>query len=91
VAPKKLVELLTFLSTPGLTDEDVTMFLAAIDAAEVREAALTTSDNEHVCVQRISIDAVLSALDRNAVRGVPMIVGLQWLALNRTRVAELLR
>jgi len=33
----------------------------------------------------------LSALDRNAVRGVPMIVGLQWLALNRTRVAELLR
>lgn len=91
VAPKKLVELLTFLSTPGLTDEDVTMFLAAIDAAEVREGALTTSDNEHVCVQRISIDAALSALDRNAVRGVPMIVGLQWLALNRTRVAELLR
>src|SRR5215831_14209420 len=50
VAPEKLVELLTFLSTPGLTDEEVTMFLAAIDAGEVREGLLTTPDNEHVCV-----------------------------------------
>ena len=91
VAPKKLVELLTFLSTPGLTDEEVTMFLADIDAADVREGPLTTRDNEHVCIQRVSIDAALGALGRNAVRGVPMIVGLQWLALNRTRVAELLR
>jgi ADP-ribose pyrophosphatase len=91
VAPKKLVELLTFLSTPGLTDEEVTMFLAAVDAADVREGALTTPDNEHVCIQRVSIDAALDALGRNAVRGVPMTVGLQWLALNRTRVAELLR
>jgi ADP-ribose diphosphatase len=91
VAPKKLVELLTFLSTPGLTDEEVTIFIAAIDAADVQEGALTTPDNEHVRVQRVSIDAALGALGRNAVRGVPMIVGLQWLALNRTRVAELLR
>src|SRR5262245_27430367 len=38
VTPKKLVELLTFLSTPGLTDEELTMFLADIDAADVRKA-----------------------------------------------------
>jgi hypothetical protein len=67
------------------------MFLAAVDAADVQEGALTTPDNEHVCIQRVSIDAALGALGRNAIRGVPMTVGLQWLALNQTRVAELLR
>src|SRR5262249_53674169 len=37
VAPEKTVELLSYLSTAGLTDEEVTIFLAAVDASRVRE------------------------------------------------------
>lgn len=90
VAPQKLVELLTFLSTPGITDEEVTVFLAAVDATKVREGALTAPDGEQLYVHRVSIDAALSALDRHTMRGSPMIIGLQWLALNCNRIAELL-
>jgi ADP-ribose pyrophosphatase len=91
IAPGKLTELFTFLSTPGVTDEEITMFVAAVDATTVREGALTTPDGEHVYVQRVSVDAALDALDRRTVRGSPMIIGLQWLALNRQRIPELLR
>jgi ADP-ribose pyrophosphatase len=91
VAPGKLTELFTYLSTPGVTDEEITLFIAAVDATTVREGALTTPDGEHVYVQRVSVDAALGALDRHKMRGGPMIIGLQWLSLNRRRTAELLR
>lgn len=90
IAPRELAELFTFLSTPGVTDEEITMFVAAVDAGRVREGALTTPDGEHVHVHRVSVDAALDALDRYTMRGSPLIIGLQWLALNRQRVPELL-
>jgi ADP-ribose pyrophosphatase len=90
VAPGKLTELFTFLSTPGVTDEEITMFVAAVDATSVREGALTTPDGEHVYVHRVSMDAALDALDRHTMRASPLIIGLQWLALNRRRIPELL-
>jgi ADP-ribose pyrophosphatase len=90
VAPGKLSELFTYLSTPGLTDEEITIFIAAVDAMTVREGALTTPDGEHVYIQRVSVDTALGALDRHKMRGGPVIVGLQWLSLNRQRIPELL-
>jgi ADP-ribose pyrophosphatase len=91
VAPGKLTELFTYLSTPGVTDEEITIFIAAVNATTVREGALTTADGEHVDIQRVSLDVALGALDRHKMRGGPMIIGLQWLSLNRHRIPELLR
>jgi ADP-ribose pyrophosphatase len=90
VAPGQLAELFTFLSTPGLADEEITMFVAGVDAARVREGDLTTRDGEHVYVHRVPVDAALGALDRHIMRGSPLIIGLQWLALNRQRIPGLL-
>jgi len=39
---------------------------------------------------RVSIDAAIAALAQGTMRSGPLIVGLQWLALNRGRVATLL-
>jgi len=33
----------------------------------------------------------LAALDRYTMRGGPVVIGLQWLALNRQRIPALLR
>jgi len=90
VPPAKMIELFTFLTTPGVTDEEVTIFLAAVDAAHVREGPLTSPDGEQLYVHLVPIDEAVAALDRYAMRGSPMIIGLQWLALNRSRIAELL-
>jgi len=91
IAPTKLLELFSFLSTPGLTDEEVTVFLAAVDAAQVREGPLVAPDGEQLQVHRVTIDAAIAALDRHVMRGGPVIIALQWLALNRDRLDELLR
>jgi ADP-ribose diphosphatase len=90
VAPTKTVELLTYLTTPGVTDEEVTMFLAAVDSAQVTEGPRVSPDGERLFVHLVSIDEAIAALDRNTMRFGPLIIGLQWLALNRNRVAELL-
>jgi len=90
VAPDKLIPVVTYLTTPGLTDEEVTIFLAAIDASRVRDGSHTSPDGERLEIFRASLDGLLAALDRGMMRGSPVIIGLQWLALNRGRLAALL-
>jgi len=89
VAPSALVELFSYFTTPGLTDETVTVFLAAIDAAQV--PAHTRLGDEYIRTLRVPIDAALTALQTNTIHNGPAIMALQWLALNRARLAELLR
>ena len=90
VVPAKMVELFTFLTTPGVIDEEVTIFLASVDAAQVREGPLASPDGEQLYVHLVSIDEAIAALDHHAMRGSPLIIGFQWLALNRSRIEEML-
>jgi ADP-ribose pyrophosphatase len=90
VAPAKVVEVLTYLSTPGVTDEEITIFLAAVDATHVHEGPMVSPDGEHLYVHVVTIDEAISALQRNTMRFAPLVVGLQWLALNRDRLADML-
>ena len=91
VVPAKLIELFSFMTTPGITDEMVTVFLAAIDAELAPARSGAASEGEQIETIRVSIDAALAALARGTVCNGPLVVALQWLALNRTRLAELLR
>jgi ADP-ribose pyrophosphatase len=90
VAPSALVELFSYLTAPGLTDEEVTVFLAAVDAARVPKRTHAT-EGERISVMRVPIEAALAALASNKMHNGPLVIALQWLALNRARVAELLR
>ena len=90
VAPTKVVEVLTYLSTPGVTDEEITIFLAAVDVAGMREGPHRSPDGEQLYVHVVTIDEAIAALGRNTMRFAPLIVGLQWLAINRGRLAEML-
>jgi len=40
---------------------------------------------------RVPIDAALAALAAGTVRNGPLIIALQWLALNRGRLSEIVR
>ena len=88
VAPTKLIELFTFLTTPGLTDEEVALFLAAVDASRV--PARTDAAGERIATLRVPIDTAIEAAAGGALRNGPLLMALQWLALNRARVPALL-
>jgi len=90
VAPTVLVELFSYLTTPGLTDEEVTVFLAAVDASRVPERAGAAAEGEQIKTFRVSIDAALAGLSAGKMRNGPLSIALQWLALNRNRIGELL-
>jgi ADP-ribose pyrophosphatase len=89
VAPRLLVELFTYLTSPGLTDEEVTVFLGIVDAS--RAAIPAVGEREASALLRVPIDAALSALAAGSVRNGPLVAALQWLALNRTRLSDIVR
>ncbi len=91
VAPERLVELFSYLTTPGVADEEVTVFLAAVDASRVSEGAHVSPDGEQLHLFRVSIDAAIAALAEARMHNSLLIVALQWLALNRERLSNLLR
>ena len=90
IAPEKTVQLLRNLTTPGSSDEEVTIFLCAIDSSTIRDGSRTTADGEHLQIMRTSIEDAIRALNRYTMRGSPLVIGLQWLALNREQLPNLL-
>ena len=53
--------------------------------------AHTRLGDEHIRTLRVPIDAALTALQTGTIHNGPAILALQWLALNRARLAGLLR
>ena len=91
VAPGLLVELFTYLTSPGMSDEEITLFLGVVDASGVPQRAGAAAEHEETVPMRVPIDAALAALAAGTVRNGPLIIALQWLALNRGRLGEIVR
>ena len=91
LAPGLLVELFTYLTSPGMSDEEITLFLGVVDASGVPERAGAAAEHEETVPMRVPIDAALAALAAGTVRNGPLIIALQWLALNRGRLREIVR
>lgn len=89
IAPSGLTELFTYLPTPGASDEQITLFLGIIDAAQVPEAAGAAAEREETRPLRVPIDAALAALSGDTMRNGLLVLALHWLALNRGRLAEI--
>jgi ADP-ribose pyrophosphatase len=91
VAPHALLELFSYLTSPGLIDEEITLFLGIVDSSRVAIETRVAAEREASALLRVPIDAALAALSGGALRNGPLIVALQWLALNRGRLAEIAR
>lgn len=90
VAPQRLKPLFGVLSSPGLTDEYVTFYLASVDSAAVAPRGGVADEHEDIATLVVPIDAVAAALARGRISNALAVVGLQWLLLNRDRIAALL-
>jgi ADP-ribose pyrophosphatase len=89
--PEMLVEICRYLPTPGLTDELVVFFLAAVDAGRVPVRTGSAIEQEDIRPMRFGIERALSTLDCGTVHSGLTLIALQWLALNRHRLGELTR
>jgi ADP-ribose pyrophosphatase len=91
VAPAALAELFTYFPTPGGSDEQITLFLGIVDAAQVPDRAGSAAEREETLPFRVSIDAALAALPAGAMHNGLLVVALYWLALNRGQLKEIAR
>ena len=57
-----------------MTDEEVTFFVAAVDASRVPERTQPT-EGEYISVMRVPIDAALAALNEGTMHNGPLVVG----------------
>ena len=91
VAPHVLVPLFGMLPSPGMSDEHQTFFLGVVDAAKVADRAGAAHEQEDTRPFRVPIGRAIGALDQGGLQYGATVLGLQWLALNRTRLAEIAR
>jgi ADP-ribose diphosphatase len=91
VAPSAVLELFTYMPTPGASDEQITLFLGIVDASAVPQHAGAAAENEETRPMRVPIDAALAARDRGTLQNGLLILALHWLALNRGRIDEMTR
>jgi ADP-ribose pyrophosphatase len=91
VAPRTLLQLLNFMPAPGVSDEHGTLFLGIVDSSMVPERAGSAHEAEYTRPMRVPIDAALDALARGTVCNGYLLLALQWLALNRGRLAAIAR
>lgn len=91
VAPDRLMPILSFMPTPGVTDEQAAVYLGRVDSARVPAKAGAAVETELTEPFTIPIDEALGALERGAAQNLFLIAALQWFALNRARAEHFLR
>ncbi|HEU5272629.1 MAG TPA: NUDIX hydrolase [Xanthobacteraceae bacterium] len=91
VRPEALYELLDFIPVPGASDEHGFLFLGLVDAARVPDRAGADDENEATRPMRVAIDVALAALERRTMRNGFLIIALQWLALHRDRLGDIVK
>lgn len=87
---KRLVRLLAFLPTPGIVDEHATVFLASVEAGTLPDQAGAPGERELTRPFALPLDEAISALADTRARNAYLLIALQWLALNRDNLFDLL-
>lgn len=91
LAASRLLPLLNFLPTPGVTDEHGFLYLGTVDASALPERAGLAGEAEATFPFALPVDEAIAAVASGACANGYLIIALQWLALNRARLPELLR
>jgi ADP-ribose pyrophosphatase len=91
LTPRTLVPLFDLMPSAGATDEHMFFFAALVDAAKLPERAGAAHENEDTRPFRLSIDRALELLAAGRLHYGAAVIALQWLALNRARLADIFR
>lgn len=87
---RRMARLLSFLPTPGIVDEHATLFLAEVSSETLPAEAGARHERELTRPFAAPLAAAIAALEDPAPRNAYLTIALQWLALNRERLPEIL-
>jgi ADP-ribose pyrophosphatase len=76
----KLERMGAYLSSPGISDEFVTIYVGAMDATQVGGVHGKKTEGEDIRTRVLSVDEALAAADRGAVFNIIAQVALLWFA-----------
>jgi ADP-ribose pyrophosphatase len=91
VAPDALAPIFDLMPSAGSSDEHMFFFVAAVDASKVSERAGAAHEHEITHPFRVPVSAALEAVRAGRLHYGAAVVALQWLALNRARLAEIVK
>jgi len=83
---ERLLPIARYYASPGASTEVVTMFCALVDASTADGIHGLDEEGEDIRVVRVPFGAVSGLVDDGLLRNSPVLIGLQWLLLNRDRL-----
>ena len=89
VAPQFQVPIFEVMPSAGSSDEHMFFFLGVVDASKVPARAGAAHEQEDTRPLRAAIGRALDALVAGELHYGAAVLGLQWLALNRSRLREI--
>jgi len=82
-----IIPMMDILTTPGGSSERINIFLGRVDAQGVGGIHGLVDEGEDIRVFTESLDSALARVAAGGVSNVTAVVALQWLALNRAKLA----
>lgn len=86
-APTALIRVCRHLASPGCTDETVELFIGRVDTSGLGGVHGLAEEGEDIRVVVMPLDDALLACEDGRIANAMTLIALQWLALNRGKLA----
>lgn len=83
---KRLIYATSYYSSPGGTDEKLTIYIAEVDSKSAADFGGLPEEDEDIRVHVIPRDRVITMLEREEINNAASVIGLQWLQLHHDKV-----
>lgn len=84
----ELYRICDYFSSPGVSDEKVTLFCGKIDSTNARGIYGLADENEDIEVVTLHYSDVLAAVESGYINNAMSIIAIQWLALNKDKIVD---
>jgi len=79
-------KVMTFLTSPGATSEQIDLYLARVSAHESNDIAGLAQEGEDIRVFRVPVTQAIAALDDGLIINGPTVIAIQWLARHHQKI-----
>ena len=88
LTPTRIARVLTFIPAGAFSDEVMSLWVADVDSRDLPDLAGHEEEGEIIRPFTLSIDTALELTWRDTWRSAPLVIAMQWLDANRSRLEE---